>query len=360
MGTTFRAEVPQLFAEIDRTKVKTLDLKLGDVFGTLQAQLGSAYINDFNKYGRTFQVRTQADAPFRARVDALRRLEVRSKKGKMVPLSTVATLKESLGPQFITRYNLYPTAAINGAAAPGYSSGQALEIMEQVAERVLPDSMRADWTAMSYQEKRVGNEALWVYAMAVLLVYLVLAALYENWLLPFAVILVVPLGLLGSVTAVAVRGWDINVYTQIGVVLIIALASKNAILIVEFARELRRSGRGILESAVQASRQRLRPILMTSFAFILGVWPLVHAEGAGAASRQALGTAVFGGMITSTLLAVFFTPVFFVTFQWLSELWRKPAATEAEPAVRPAVGVPAESDGVPAADGVAPGLPSAV
>jgi HAE1 family hydrophobic/amphiphilic exporter-1 len=360
MGTTFRAEVPQLFAEIDRTKVKTLDLKLGDVFGTLQAQLGSAYINDFNKFGRTFQVRAQADATFRARVDALRRLEVRSKKGKMVPLSTVATLKESLGPQFITRYNLYPTAAINGAAAPGYSSGQSLEIMEQVAERVLPDSMGADWTAMSYQEKRVGNEALWVYAMAVLLVYLVLAALYENWLLPFAVILVVPLGLLGSVAAVAVRGWDINVYTQIGVVLIIALASKNAILIVEFARELRRNGRGILEAAVQASRQRFRPILMTSFAFILGVWPLVHAEGAGAASRQALGTAVFGGMITSTLLAVFFTPVFFVTFQWLSELWHKPAPAEAAPAVETPASPPAKRDGAPAVDGVAPGMPNPV
>jgi HAE1 family hydrophobic/amphiphilic exporter-1 len=352
MGASFRAEVPQLFAEIDRTKVKTLDLKLGDVFGTLQAQLGSAYVNDFNKFGRTFQVRVQADPKFRSKADDLRRLEVRNKKGKMVPLSTVVTLKESLGPQFITRYNMYPTAAINGAAAPGYSSGQALERMEKVAARVLPRSMSFDWTAMSYQEKRVGNEALWVYAMAVLLVYLVLAALYENWLLPLAVILVVPLGLLGSVAAVAARGWDINVYTQIGVVLIIALASKNAILIVEFARDLRRSGRGIREAAVLASRQRFRPILMTSFAFILGVWPLVHAEGAGAASRQALGTAVFGGMITSTLLAVFFTPVFFVTFQWLSELWTGRAAAEA--AVPVAVGVNGENG-----DAVAAGLPAA-
>jgi HAE1 family hydrophobic/amphiphilic exporter-1 len=353
MGTSFRAEVPQLFAEIDRTKVKTMDLKLGDVFGTLQAQLGSAYINDFNKWGRVFQVRTQADARFRARVDDLHRLEVRSKKGKMIPLSTVVAFKESLGPQFITRYNMYPTAAINGSAAPGFSSGQALELMEQIAGRVLPDTMGADWTAMSYQEKQVGNEAVWVYAMAVLLVYLVLAALYENWFLPFAVILVVPLGVLGSVAAVAVRGWDINVYTQIGVVLIIALASKNAILIVEFARDLRRSGRGILEAAVLASRQRFRPILMTSFAFILGVWPLVHAEGAGAASRQALGTAVFGGMITATLLAVFFTPVFFVTFQWLSELWKKPTAAEAESHVETV-----ERNGQKPTDGVAPGMPS--
>jgi HAE1 family hydrophobic/amphiphilic exporter-1 len=331
MGTTFRSEVPQLYAEIDRTKVKTLDLKLSDVFGALQTYLGSAYVNDFNKFGRTYQVRAQADHSFRDRADDLRRLEVRGKNGKMIPLSTVTHLKESLGPQILTRYNMYPTASINGMAAPGYSSGQALELMEKIAARRLPASMGFDWTAMSYQEKKMGSESLWIFSMAVLLVYLVLAALYESWLLPFAVILVVPLGILGAVAAVAVRGWDINVYTQIGVVLIIALASKNAILIVEFARDLRHAGKSIREAAVQASRQRFRPILMTSFAFILGVWPLVHAEGAGAASRQALGTAVFGGMITSTLLAVFFTPVFFVTFQWLSELRKKTSNTEEMP-----------------------------
>jgi hydrophobic/amphiphilic exporter-1 (mainly G- bacteria), HAE1 family len=331
MNTTFRAEVPQLYADIDRTKVKTLDLRLSDVFGTLQTQLGSAYVNDFNKFGRTYQVRAQADPRFRGKVDDLRRLEVRNQKGKMVPLSTVAHLTETLGPQFVTRYNMYPTAAIRGAAAPGHSSGEALDLMEKIARRKLPDSMGFQWTAISYQEKRVGNEAIGIFAIAVLLVYLVLAALYESWLLPFAVILVVPLGIMGSVAAVAARGagWDINVYTQIGIVLIIALASKNAILIVEFARELRREGHGILDAAVQASRQRFRPILMTSFAFILGVWPLVHATGAGAASRQALGTAVFGGMITSTVLAVFFTPVFFVTFQWLAELRKKPVVIAA-------------------------------
>jgi HAE1 family hydrophobic/amphiphilic exporter-1 len=331
MSTTFRAEVPQLFADVDRTKVKTLDLRLGDVFGTLQTQLGSVYINDFNKFGRTYQVRAQADPRFRARVDDLRRLEVRNQRGRMVPLSTVVHLRESLGPQFVTRYNMYPTASITGAAAPGFSSSQALATMERLAQQKLPSTMGFEWTAISFQEKRVGNEALWIYAIAVLLVYLVLAALYESWILPLAVILVVPLGILGSVAAVWVRGagWDINVYTQIGIVLIIALASKNAILIVEFARDLRHSGRSIREAAIQASRLRLRPILMTSFAFILGVWPLVHAEGAGAASRQALGTAVFGGMITSTLLAVFFTPAFFVAFQWLAELRRTPSAAPA-------------------------------
>ncbi len=345
MGTTFRAGVPQLFADIDRTKVKTLDLRLGDVFGTLQAQLGSAYVNDFNKFGRTYQVRVQAASKFRGKAEDLSRLEVRNKKGRMVPLSTVATLRQALGPQIITRYNMYPTASITGAAAPGYSSGQALELMEEIARRRLPDSMGFDWTGMSYQEKRIGGEAIWVYAMAVLLVYLVLAALYESWVLPLSVILVVPLGVLGSVAAVAARGWDINVYTQIGIVLIIALASKNAILIVEFARELRHAGMGIRAAAVQAARMRLRPILMTSFAFILGVWPLVHAEGAGAASRQALGTAVFGGMITATILAVFFTPVFFVTFQWLAELRKKPAAA----AVPASDGRPTHADAVDAA-----------
>jgi hydrophobic/amphiphilic exporter-1 (mainly G- bacteria), HAE1 family len=331
MSTTFRAEVPQLFADIDRTKVKTLDLRLSDVFGTLQTQLGSAYINDFNKFGRTYQVRAQADPRFRARVDDLRRLEVRNQRGRMVPLSTVVQLRESLGPQFVTRYNMYPTASITGAAAPGFSSSQALQTMERLAKQKLPNSMGFEWTAISYQEKKVGNEALWIFAIAVLLVYLVLAALYESWILPLAVILVVPLGILGSVAAVGVRGagWDINVYTQIGIVLIIALASKNAILIVEFARDLRHAGRSIRAAAIEASRLRLRPILMTSFAFILGVWPLVHAEGAGAASRQALGTAVFGGMITSTLLAVFFTPAFFVAFQWLAELRSRPAVAAA-------------------------------
>ena len=227
----------------------------------------------------------------------------------------------SLGPQTVTRYNLYPAASITGQSASGISSGQALELMEQMSRDTLPNGMGYEWTAMSYQEKQVGYQAVYVMVLAVLLVYLVLAAQYESWIDPAAVILVVPLALLGTVAAVAWRGMDNSIYAQIGVVLIIALASKNAILIVQFALDLRAQGMDIAEAAAEAAQKRLRPILMTSFAFILGVLPLVIAKGAGAISRRALGTAVFGGMIASTLLAIFFVPVFFVLCQRLSE-WR--------------------------------------
>jgi HAE1 family hydrophobic/amphiphilic exporter-1 len=284
-------------------------------------------VNDFNRFGRTYQVRVQADQRFRVGPEDIRRLEVRDKQGQMVPLGTLVKVSKRLGPQIIPRYNLYPSASISGAAAPGYSSGQAMKLMEQMAERKLPASMGYDWTAMSYQEKKVGSQSIYVFALAVLMVYLVLAAQYESWLMPAAVILVVPLALMGTVIAVAVRGMDNNIYTQIGIVLIIALASKNAILIVEFARELRAHGRSIIDAAIEASRLRFRPILMTSFAFILGIYPLVNATGAGAASRRSLGTAVFGGMIAATVLAVFFVPVFYVLMQRISE-WRsksKPA-----------------------------------
>ncbi len=342
LNSTFRAGVPQVYADVDRVKAKSLDIPLGEVFGTLQASLGSAYVNDFNKFGRTFQVRVQADQKFRLRADDIRRLEVRNLQGRMVPLGTLVNVKDTLGPQSISRYQMYPTASINGEAAAGFSSGQAMTLMEQMAASKLPTSAGYDWTGMSYQEKEVQTKGIhpfgvtisqttYTFVLAVLLVYLVLAAQYESWSAPAAVILVVPLALLGVVTAVAVRGMDVNVYTQIGIVLIIALASKNAILIVEFARELRAKGRTTVEAAVEASRLRFRPILMTSFAFILGIFPLVNAQGAGAASRQALGTAVFGGMIASTVLAVFFVPVFFVVIQRLGEVRlrlrrRRPAA----------------------------------
>nr|MDQ3329942.1 efflux RND transporter permease subunit [Planctomycetota bacterium] len=221
------------------------------------------------------------------------------------------------------RYNLYPTASVSGSAAPGSSSGEALELMESIAARSLPASIGYDWTGMSFQEKRVGNEAFFVFGFAVLLVFLVLAAQYESWILPLAVILVVPLGLLGAIAAVAIRGMDVNIFTQIGIVLIIALASKNAILVVEFARDLRNGGQSILEAAVHAAQMRFRPIVMTSFAFILGVVSLVIAEGAGAAGQRALGAAVFGGMIAATVLAVFFVPVFYVIFQSIDEKVRR-------------------------------------
>ena len=336
-SSSFRAGVPQLYLNIDRVKAERMGVMLSDVFATLQANLGSVYVNDFNKFDRTYQVRVQADARFRSDPSRLRRLEVRNRTGQRVPLATLLTPETRIGPQSIIRYNLYPTASINGGAAPGVSSGEALKVMESVAAKVLPRSMGFDWTGIAYQEKRISGEAVFVFALAVLLVYLVLAAQYESWLLPLAVILVVPLGIFGVVAAVNFTGTDNNMYTQIGVVLIIALASKNAILIVEFARELRLQGRSIHEAAIEAARMRFRPILMTSFAFIMGVLPLVWATGAAAASRRALGTAVFGGMITSTVLAVFFVPVFYVAIQKLIEFWNGPpkfiSAEEVHPSV---------------------------
>jgi HAE1 family hydrophobic/amphiphilic exporter-1 len=322
LNSTFRPGVPQLFVDIDRDKVKSLDIPLSAVFNTLQSYLGSAYVNDFNRFGRTYQVRVQAESEDRSNPQDISRLEVRNRSGGMVPLGTVARIQKAFGPQIVNRYNLYPSAAITGEPAQGYSSGEALRLMEQIAREVLPDTMGAEWTNLAYQEKAVGNQAIGIFAMAVVLVYLVLAAQYESWLTPFAVILVVPLGLLGAIAAVSIRGMDNNLFTQIGIVLIIALASKNAILIVEFARDLRAKGMTIRDAAIEASRLRFRPILMTSFAFILGVVPLVIATGAGAGGQRALGTAVFGGMIASTVLAVFFVPVFFVIIQWLEERWR--------------------------------------
>lgn len=332
LNTSFRSGVPQIFVDVDREKVKSLEVPLASVFNTLQSYLGSTYVNDFNKFGRIYQVRVQAEAPYRQSPEDIRQLQVRNVHGEMIPLGAMVTVERSFGPQIINRYNLYRAASITGEPAQGYSSGEALTLMEEIAKRRLPDTAGSEWTGMSYQEKKVGNQGIWVFLIAVTLVYLVLAAQYESWFTPAAVILVVPLGLLGAVAAVAIRGMDINLYTQIGIVLIVALASKNAILIVEFAREIRERGVPVVEAAIEASRLRFRPILMTSFAFILGVVPLVMAEGAGAAGQQALGTAVFGGMIASTVLAVFFVPVFFVIFQSLGEWWKgkKPEPTPSE------------------------------
>jgi len=323
VNTAFRPGVPQLYVDVDRVKAKTLGVPLGSVFNTLQAYLGSAYVNDFNKFGRIYQVRVQAEAEDRAEPSDIEKLEVRNNEGEMVPLGTILTVRRSFGPQVIKRYNLYPTASVSGSAAPGTSSGEALDLMETIAARALPASIGYDWTGMSFQEKRIGNEAFFVFGFAVLLVYLVLAAQYESWILPLAVIFVVPLGLLGAIAAVAIRAMDVNIFTQIGIVLIIALASKNAILVVEFARDLRMAGQSIREAALHAAQMRFRPIVMTSFAFILGVVPLVVAEGAGAAGQQALGTAVFGGMIAATVLSVFFVPVFYLIFQSIDEKLRR-------------------------------------
>ncbi|WP_298951672.1 efflux RND transporter permease subunit [uncultured Methylobacterium sp.] len=322
LNTSFRAGVPQLSVAVDRVKAEALGVTVGQVFSTLSGYVGSSYVTQFNKFGRTFQVYLQAAPESRLRPEDIAGLKVRAGNGVMVPLGTLVEVTTVVGPSLIGLYNLYPSATIVGAASPGFSSGQALDLMEQVAERDLPRGTGFDWTAMSYQEKAVGAQIYLVFGLAILLVYLVLAGQYESWILPFAVLLAVPLALLG--TAGTLLGLHVanNLYTQIGLILLIALSSKNAILIVEYARERRIAGMAITEAALEAARMRFRPILMTSFAFILGVVPLVTASGAGAAARKSIGIAVFSGMIASTCLAVLFVPSFYVVLQRFEE-WRQ-------------------------------------
>ncbi|MGF1640305.1 MAG: efflux RND transporter permease subunit [Rhodospirillales bacterium] len=317
--TTFSARSPQLYLDIDRTKAESLEVPIGDVFQTLQTYVGSLYVNLFNLYGQSFQVRMQADSPYRVRPEDIAELTVRNEQGKMVQLGTLIDVRRTVGAELVTRYNLYPAAAVLGGPAPGYSSGAALALMEQVAEANLPAGMSFDWTATAYQEKQVGSQAYFIYALSIVLVVLVLAAQYESWTNPLAVVLVVPMAMVGVLLALIVRQFDNNLYTQVGLVLMIALASKNAILVVEFARELRAEGKPIAEAAIEATQRRFRAIVMTSFAFILGVVPLLTASGAGSASQQAIGTVVFGGMLASTLVAIPFVPVFYVLMQGLSE-----------------------------------------
>lgn len=314
VNSTFRANVPQLFADIDRTKTKTMDVPLGTVFSTLSAYLGSAYVNDFTFQNRSYQVRTQAEGQYRSDQDDLRRLDIRGSGGKMISMSSLVDVRETVGPTVVRRYNLYPSAAVSGSAAPSFSSGQALSLMEQSAAENLGPGFGYEWTGMSYQEKVASGGQAAILALAVLFVFLVLAAQYESWTSPAAVIAVVPLAALGVVLALMLRGGDNNTYTQIGIVLLIALASKNAILIVEFASEQYRQGMSITEAAASAATIRFRAILMTAFSSILGFLPLLVASGAGAASRQAVGNAVVGGMIAATIFALLFVPVSFVVF----------------------------------------------
>jgi len=321
LNTTFSARSPQLYLDLDRTKARSLQVPMNDVFDTLQAYLGSSFVNLFNKFNQVFQVYVQADAPYRMQPEDIKNLYVRNAPGEMVPLGAFLEVRRTLGSELVTRFNLYPAAQIFGAAAPGFSTGQAINLMEQTAQNTLPKGMAYDWTGTAYQEKKVGYQAYFIYALSITLVFMVLAALYESWTSPLAVILVVPMALVGVLLALMIRGFPNNLYTQVGLVLMIALASKNAILIVEFARDLHAQGLSITDAAVEATRRRFRPIIMTSFAFILGVTPLLIAGGAGAASQQAIGTVVFGGMLSSTLLAIPFVPVFFVIMAGLSERW---------------------------------------
>jgi hydrophobe/amphiphile efflux-1 (HAE1) family protein len=315
----YRVNVPQLEVEVDREKVKREGIVLTDLFQTMQAYLGSVYVNDFNKFGRTYQVKVQADAQFRASADNIAQLKVRNAAGAMIPLGSVVQVKQSHGPDQSLRYNGYPAADINGGPAPGFSSGQAQEAIEGLMREVLPNGIGYEWTDLTYQQKLAGNTAVFIFPLCVLLVLLVLAAQYESWTLPLAVILIVPMSLLCAIGGVWLTRGDNNIFTQIGFLVLIGLACKNAILIVEFARELHLQGRSPVQAALEACRIRLRPILMTSFAFIMGVLPLVFSSGAGAEMRHAMGVAVFSGMLGVTFFGLVLTPVFYVVLQQLAE-----------------------------------------
>jgi multidrug efflux pump subunit AcrB len=330
--TSFRANTPWLYLDIDRTQAKTMGLSMGEVFNTLQVYLGSLYVNDFNRFGRTWQVNVQAAPDFRKQVDDLRQLRIRSEQGKMVPLGTLASVENRSGPVLVMRYNMYPAAAINVSPAPGVSSGQVIDLTEDVVRPRLVRTMRPEWTELALLQLQTGNTAMWVFLLAVVLVFLVLAAQYESWALPLAVILVVPMCLLCSIAGVLLAHMDVNIFTQVGFVVLVGLACKNAILIVEFAKARREAGAGRRQATLEACQLRLRPIVMTSFAFILGVVPLMVSEGAGAEMRRTLGTAVFGGMLGVTLFGIFLTPVFFYVIQWVTDL-RARITTEPEPAV---------------------------
>jgi multidrug efflux pump len=315
----YQINVPQLQVDVDRERVKRQGIALTELFQTMQVYLGSAYVNDFNQFGRTYQVIAQADAPFRATAEDIARLKVRNAGGEMVPLGSVVSVRESYGPSQATRYNAYPSADVTGGPAPGVSSGQAQDAIERIAGEVLPNGITFEWTELTYQEILAGNTAVFVFPLCVLLAFLVLAAQYESWSLPLAVILIVPMSLLSAMVGVWVSGGDNNIFTQIGLVVLVGLACKNAILIVEFARELEMQGMDRMRAALEASRLRLRPILMTSLAFIMGVVPLLVSTGAGAEMRRAMGVAVFAGMLGVTFFGLFLTPVFYVVIQGLTE-----------------------------------------
>ncbi len=317
--SSYRPGVAQIYLDIDREKAIRLGIPIQSVFQTLQASLGAAYVNDFNEFGRTFQVNVQADALFRQTPQDIGRLEVRTGDGRMVPLSTLLTVSDTIAPNKVERYNLYQSATVTTLLRPGTSSGAGMGTLERVALESLPAGMTIEWTGMSFQERLVGSSGLIVFALGLILVYLILAAQYESWLVPMSVVLSIPLVIIGAMVALLVRGLDNNIFTQIGLVLLVGLGAKNAILLVEFARESRAKGMGIVDAAVHAARVRFRPIIMTALAFILGVVPLLTATGAGAGSRQALGTAVFGGMVGITILGLLFTPMLYCVCQWIDE-----------------------------------------
>jgi multidrug efflux pump subunit AcrB len=317
--SSYQVNVPQLDVDVDRVKVKQQNVRLSDVFQTLQVYLGSLYVNDFNRFGRTYRVVAQADAPFRSQVEDILPLETRNASGEMVPLGSMVTVKESFGPEIVERYNGYLSADINGGPAPGSSSGEAQSAISRILTESLPSGMSFEWTDVAFQQVTAGDTALLVFPLCVLFVYLVLAAQYESFSLPVAIILIVPVALLAALAGIYLQGGDNNIFTQIGFLVLVGLACKNAILIVEFAKHLQEQGRDRVAAVLEAARLRLRPILMTSIAFIMGVVPLVIASGAGAEVRRAMGAAVFAGMIGVTACGLLLTPVFYVLVRRFAE-----------------------------------------
>ncbi|WP_075793379.1 efflux RND transporter permease subunit [Massilia putida] len=343
----YQINVPQLFADVDRVKAKQLGVPLAEINQTLQINLGSLYVNDFNQFGRTYQVRVQADAPFRSQREQIAQLKVRNDKGEMIPLSSLMKIKDTYGPDRVQRYNGYVAAELNGGPAPGVSSGQAQAAMEEIVKANLPKGISYEWTDLTYQDILAGNTMIYVFPLCVLLVFLVLAAEYESWTLPLAVILIVPMSILCALIGVKLSGGDNNIFTQIALFVLVGLASKNAILIVEFALELEHHGRSIVAAALEACHLRLRPILMTSIAFIMGVVPLVLSHGAGAEMRHAMGVAVFAGMLGVTFFGLFLTPVFYVLLRTLAKRFEKPKHAHAHETAPKAVG----GDHAPALEG---------
>jgi multidrug efflux pump len=344
LTTTINAASQQLYVSLDREQARTLGVPVGNVFGTLQALFGSLYVSQFNLYSQVWQVIVQAAPEYRSRPDDIKQVYVRSTNGGMVPLAAVTKLEYTSAPNLITRFNTFPAAKVTGGAAPGYSSGQALATMQAVAQEALPEGYSFGWSGQAYQEIKVGGDSAMVFIYGLIMVFLILAAQYEKWSLPFSVMMAVPFGVFGALLAVWLRGMENDVYFQIGLLTLVGLAAKNAILIVEFAVMKHEEGMPVLEAAVEAARLRFRPILMTSLAFILGAIPLVIATGAGANSRHSIGTGIVGGMTAATVLAIFFVPMFFRLFEGISEKTGgkkekaphpnppEPAALEAAPA----------------------------
>jgi len=334
--TTFSASSPQFFLEIDRRKAQMLDVPIANIFDTLSINLGTSYVNDFNAFGRIYQVRAQADQEFRMEREDIARLKVRSATGALVPLGTLVEIKDVSGPNLVQRYNMYVSVPVQGNAAPGTSTGDALDAMERLAEQVLPPGTDFEWTELAYQERNTGNTAIFIFGLSVLFVFLALAAQYESWSLPLAIILIVPMSVLSAMVGITLRGFDNNILTQVGLVVLVGLAAKNAILIVEFAKQAEDLGDSLVDAVVKACRLRLRPILMTAFAFILGVVPMAIATGPGAEMRQALGVTVFSGMLGVTLFGLFLTPVFYVTIRGITRRLRP--ARRRDPEMQPSGG----------------------